>query len=155
MYLRIRNTLPWVVGAAWMYLSWRYLLGAPSWQQLMALRDWGGLDSSFSSLGILTWFAALFAAMILVDRLWCRIALWRVGVDPMKMHWSRLRNRNGNFFCAACHGIFMLPPEDLSDEGWVHCGDCGHAVAPYGEMKPLLRAHAAEQMRRWPFRLWR
>ena len=124
MHLRIRNFLPILVGGLWLFLT-------------------GSLvrrNVSYSEFEGLTWLAAMFATMILVDRLYCAFVRRRSGVDPMKVHWSRLRNRDDAFFCAACQSIFLLPPEDFSDEGWVHCGDCGHAVAPYGEMKPFLPA---------------
>jgi len=125
MYLRIRNFLPILVGGLWLLLTW-WLISA---------------NDRYSGFEFLTWIAAMFATMILVDRLYCGFVRRRAGVDPMKVHWSRLRNRDAAFFCAACQSIFLLPPEDFSDEGWVHCGDCGHAVAPYGEMKPFLPAY--------------
>jgi hypothetical protein len=34
----------------------------------------------------------------------------------------------------------LLPPEGLADEGFVVCGDCGHRIAPYREMKPHFPA---------------
>jgi hypothetical protein len=99
------------------------------------------LPGDLTSFEQLTWFAFLFAAMVVVDRIYVAIVRRRHGVDPMTLHWSKLRNRKGEFFCAACRSIFLLPPEDFSDSGWVRCGDCGHAVAPYGEMKPFLLGH--------------
>jgi hypothetical protein len=114
--LLIRHLLLVLVGGAWLFLS--FLLLSP------ALTDFE----------LLTWLAALFIAMFLVDRAYVARVRRRHGVDPMALHWSRLRNRNGDFFCAACQSAFLLPPEDLSDDGMVHCGDCGHPVAPYGEL---------------------
>lgn len=102
-----------------------------------------------------TWFAALFVAMVVIDRIYVAIVRWRRGVDPMTLHWSELRNRDGDFFCAACRSVFLLPPEDLDEEKMVHCGDCGHAVAPYGEMKPLVRAQGRHNLARMAGRLLR
>jgi hypothetical protein len=153
MYRLIRNLLPFAVGALWLYLIWRVQLGAPTLDALQEARHTGALRERFSSLEVILCLAGLAAAMVAVDKLWCAFVRRRVGIDPMKVHWSRLRNRNGNFICAACQSIFMLPPEDFSDEGWVHCGDCGHAVAPYGEMKPMLAELRARYAGRWAFRL--
>ena len=128
MSLRTRHTLPVLIGAVWLALSFLVL------------------PRSLSDFEMVTWLAALFFTMYLVDRLYVAIVRRRHGVDPMTLHWSRLRNREGDFFCAACQSIFLLPPEDLSDAGWVHCGDCGHAVAPYGEMKPLVHEQGLRQL---------
>lgn len=146
MYLLVRNALPVVVGIAWLFGSWQWV-GRPDGGALMRLKG------HYSDFEIITWFAAMIFAMVLADRLWCRFALWKVGVDPMTLHWSKLRNRSGQFFCAACQSIFMLPPEDFDEAKWVHCGDCGHAVAPYGEMKPHLRAYAERTLSRLAWRL--
>lgn len=92
------------------------------------------------------WLAALFAAMFLFDRLY--VAWWRRrSPDPLTLHWSELRNREGDFVCAACRSIFLLPPPDLDPEKMVTCGHCGHGVAPYGEMQPHL--HAPGQSKMW------
>jgi hypothetical protein len=121
--LATRHALPWLVGIAWLALTFL------------------ALPPGLSDFEHLTWGAALFFTMIVVDRLYVAFVRRRHGVDPMKLHWSQLRNRDGAFFCAACQSVFLLPPEDLSDEGMVHCGDCGHAVARYGEMRPLIHVH--------------
>jgi len=126
MSLRTRHSLPWLVGLVWLALSWL------------------ALPRDLSLFEYLTWVAALFAAMLLVDRLYVAIVRRRHGIDPMKTHWSRLRNRDGTFICAACQSVFLLPPADFNDEAWVHCGDCGHAVAPYGAMKPHLLGHGPD-----------
>jgi hypothetical protein len=151
MYLTIRNTLPWLVAALWLWLSWHLWLGRPD---LADIPDalW---DLRPSEFGIFTWFAAMIAAMLLADRLWCKFTRWRIGVDPMRVHWSRLRNTEGNLFCARCQSIFLLPPEDLSLGGIVHCGDCGHAIATYGEMKPLLEQHGRYRLKQLASRLRR
>ena len=98
------------------------------------------------------WLVALFAAMFLVDRLY--VAWWRRrrAPDPMTLHWSELRNREGDFVCAACRSIFLLPPPDLDPAKMVSCGHCGHVVAPYGEMQPHLHALAEKKMWGMPFR---
>ena len=140
MYRRIRHTLPWLVGACWLGLFWWLVLDRPSFEKAWLMMVSGEMAGRYSSFEFLTGVAAVLFSMYLVDRLWCRFALWRIGVDSMKVHWSRLRTVDGRFICAACHGVFLLPPQDFSEEGWVHCGDCGHAVAPYGEMKPLFRS---------------
>ena len=141
MYLSIRNKLPWLVAALWLWLPWRLALGGPSLSELAGMVAGG--RHSFSEFEVITWFCAMFAAMFVVDRLWCAFVRRRVGVDPMRVHWSRLRNLDGAFFCAACQSISLLPPPDLDEEGMVHCADCGHAVARYGEMKPHLPDQAA------------
>lgn len=143
MSLRTRHRLPALVALLWLVLSWWLILGAPRPAEIpAAMRAAGDL---YSELEIFTWFAAAILLMIGVDRLYVAFVRRRVGVDPMATHWSKLRNRDGAFFCAACRSVFLLPPEDFADEKWVHCGDCGHAVAPYGEMKTLLPAHRARQ----------
>lgn len=116
MLLHIRHLLLVLTGGAWLFLS--FLL----------------LPRSLTNFELLTWLAALFIAMFLVDRAYVARVRRRHGVDPATLHWSRLRNRNGDFFCAACQSVFLLPPEDLSDEGMVYCGDCGHPIATYGEL---------------------
>jgi len=126
--LLLRHLLLVLVGGAWLFLS--FLL----------------LPRSLTNFELLTWLAALFIAMFLVDRAYVAWVRRRHGVDPMTLHWSRLRNRNGEFFCAACQSAFLLPPEDLSDEGMVHCGDCGHPVATYGEMMPLTVEQGQRQL---------
>ena len=135
--LRTRHTLPILIAIAW--LAATFLV----------------LPSGLSDFEQATWLAALFFAMFAVDRLYVAFVRRRHGVDPMALHWSELRNREGDFFCAACQSIFLLPPEDLSDEGLVHCGDCGHAVAPYGEMKPLVREQGQRQLAAMAHRLRR
>ncbi len=120
MLLSIRHTLIALIGIFWLVLSFLVL------------------PRSLSRFEGFTWIAAMFFVMIVVDRFYLAFVRRRHGVDPMTLHWWELRNRNGAFFCAACQSIFLLPPEDFSDEAWVHCGDCGHAVAPYGEMKELI-----------------
>jgi hypothetical protein len=99
------------------------------------------------------WFLMLMAVLFVGDRLVCRYADWRYGVDPLKVHWSRLRNRDGAFLCGACLSPSLLPPEDLADEGFVACGDCGHRIAPYREMKPhfpaLVARFNASVLDRW------
>jgi formate hydrogenlyase subunit 3/multisubunit Na+/H+ antiporter MnhD subunit len=139
MYLRLRNLLPFLVACLWLVLSWWLILGAPPLEGLSAALMLH--DGVHSGLEASTWLAAMILAMILADRLYVGWVRRRAGVDPMKLHWSKLRNRDGAFLCAACQSVFLLPPEDFSDSGWVHCGDCGHAVAPYGEMKLYLPAH--------------
>ena len=85
--------------------------------------------------------------MVLVDRLY--VVWWRRRAPaPRNLHWSELRNRDGNFVCAACRSIHLLPPADLDPEKMVTCGDCGHAVAPYGEMQPHLHALARHNLPR-------
>lgn len=136
MPLYVRNRLPFVVAAAWLAFSWWWILGAPSLGDTVTAMF--RVPERYSTFEMFTWFCAMLLAMVLVDRGWCALMRRWVGVDPMKVHWSWLRNRDGRFFCAACRSIFLLPPEDFSEEGMVHCGDCGHAVATYGEMKPYL-----------------
>lgn len=128
MLLRIRHALIILVGGIWLTLSFLFL------------------PRTLSGFEALTWFAALFAAMVVVDRLYVAFVRRRHGVDPMTLHWSELRNRDGDFFCAACRSIFLLPPEDLDERSLVHCGDCGHAVAPYGEMKPLVHEQGRRKL---------
>ena len=128
MHLTIRNMLPWFVAGFWLAL-WELFIPA------------GFPSKSWSDFELVTWLAAMFALMIVVDRAWVEHTRRRIGVDPMKVHWSKLRNRNGAFFCAACQSIFMLPPEDFDEAKPVRCGDCGHAIATYGEMKPYLLGH--------------
>jgi DNA-directed RNA polymerase subunit RPC12/RpoP len=143
MYLRIRNFLPILVGALWLFLTWWLILGAPPPEEIAATSILP--NNRYAGPGFLTWLAAMFLTMILVDRLYVAFVRRRAGVDPMKVHWSKLRNRDGAFFCAACGSIFLLPPEDFSDDAWVHCGDCGHAIAPYGEMKKFLPRHRSSR----------
>jgi hypothetical protein len=143
MALRFRNLLPFLIGAAWLWMTWRFMLGGPALADMKRMIGAGELARRYAEWEIAGWLLAMLATMIAADRLLCASLDRFFGVDPMKTHWSRLRNRDGAFFCARCRSIFMLPPEDLSDEGWVHCGDCGYAVAPYGEMKPLLLGWAS------------
>ena len=133
--LAFRNRLPRLVGLGWIIGTWYFVLGAPSLREMATEGYWGGVDSRYSELDLLGWLAMMLAAMVVVDRLLCRFADWRWGVDPMKVHFSKLRNRDGTFLCPACLGPFLLPPEDLDERAMVRCGDCGHGVAPYGEMK--------------------
>ena len=135
MGLGFRHFLIVLVGAGWLVASF-FLLP----------RDLTPFEG-------LTWLAAMFAAMLLIDRIYVALVRRRHGVDPMSLHWSELRNREGNFFCAACRSIFLLPPEDLSEAGHVRCGDCGHAVAPYGEMKPFIEEQRDVELRRLGRRL--
>jgi len=136
--LTIRHLLLWLVAGAWLAGTWAFALDSRPLGELFRSAFEGRFLGRWSEFHVVAWVAAMLATMFALDRFYCRFLAWRWGVDPMKMHWSKLRNRRGDFFCAACSSIFMLPPEDLGDEGWVHCGDCGHAVAPYGEMKPFL-----------------
>jgi hypothetical protein len=138
MTLGFRHTLIWIVAALWVAGTCRFVLGARSVQEMTWPSFWDRVRSQVSDGDVLMWFAMLLATMFVADRLLCWYANWRYGIDPMKVHWSRLRNREGDFLCAACLGPFMLPPEDMRDTSFVHCGDCGHAVAPYGEMKPYF-----------------
>lgn len=127
MHLNVRYTLPLLVGAFW-FVLWAILpAGLPSW--------------GWSDFEIITWFSAMFALMIGIDRLWVEHTRREIGVDAMTLHWSELRNVDGDFLCAACQSSFLLPPEDFDEAKPVRCGDCGHAVAPYGEMKPHLLGH--------------
>jgi DNA-directed RNA polymerase subunit RPC12/RpoP len=153
MALKLRHLLVWLVAAAWVAGTWRFALGGPGLRDLGSALTDQSLAGRWSEFHIAGWFAAMLATMFAVDRLYCRFLASRWGVDPMKVHWSRLRNRKGDFFCAACRSIFMLPPEDLSDQGWVRCGDCGHAVSPYGEMKPFLPLRSKEGFARYARRL--
>ena len=135
--LGFRHTLPVLVGIAWLAATFLLLprgLGEFEW---------------------LTWLAALFFAMYVVDCLYVAYARRRYGVDPLSLHWSQRRNRNGDFFCGHCGSIFMLPPEGMSDAGLVYCGDCGAPVALWGEMKPLARAHGRRSLERMARHLWR
>jgi hypothetical protein len=142
MTLAFRHKLPWAIAAAWLWASWYWILGAPSLQEMMYSSFLPGLAGRFSEFEALGWVTLLLVTMLIADRLLCLYADWRWGIDPMKVHWSRIRGRDGRFLCAACLSPFLMPPDDLSDTGWVHCGDCGHAVAPYGEMKPHFNAVA-------------
>ena len=127
MSLRIRHSLPILIGAAWLVMTLFLPSGLTDFEQF-------------------TWLAALFFTMIVVDRIYVAYVRRRHGVDPMKLHWSECRNRDGAFFCPACTSIFLLPPEDFSDEAMVHCGDCGHAIARYGEMKPIIHAEGRKRL---------
>lgn len=137
MSLRFRHFMIWVFAGLWVAGTLRFELGARSVQELTYPRFWERLDG-YSDTQFMMWLAMLLAAMFAGDRLVCRYANWRYGVDPLKVHWSRLRNRDGALLCGACLGPFLMPPEDRSDTSFVRCGDCGHAVAPYGEMKPYF-----------------
>jgi hypothetical protein len=145
MTLRFRHFMIWLVAGLWVFGTCRFVLGARSVQEMTYGSFWDRVRSDVSETDMLMWLAMLLATMFVVDRCVCWYADWRYGIDPMKVHWSRLRNRDGAFFCAACLGPFMLPPEDGRDESFVHCGDCGHPVAPYGEMKPYF----PEQVAAW------
>ena len=129
MTLRIRHSLPWLIGLVW--LAATFLV----------------LPPGLSGFEQVTWLAALFFTMFVVDRIYVAYARWRYGVDPMGLHWSQRRNRDGAFLCPACRSNFLLPPEDFSAAGMVHCGDCGHAIAPYGEMKPLAHAQGHRRVK--------
>ena len=142
-----RYKLPWLIAACWLWGSWYWILGAPSLQKMLYFGFGEEVAARVSEFQAVGWATMLLVTMLVADRLFCRFADWRWGVDPMAVHWSKLRNRDGRFLCAACLSPFMLPPEDLSDEGWVHCGDCGHAVAPYGEMKRHVDPEA--ELARW------
>ncbi|HEY0149084.1 MAG TPA: hypothetical protein VGB70_08760 [Allosphingosinicella sp.] len=138
MTLAFRHKLPWLIAAAWLWGSWEWVLGAPSLREMLYTGYLYSLSERFSEFEAIGWFALLIVTMLLADRLLCLYADWRWGIDPLKVHWSRLRGRDGGVLCAACLSPFMMPPGDLHDESYVHCGDCGHAVAPYGEMKRTL-----------------
>jgi hypothetical protein len=99
----------------------------------------GELRDRWTELQIGHWFVAMLATMFVVDRLYCAWTRWRVGVDPMKVHWTRLLNRDGAYICAHCLSPFLLPPEDLDEDKMVSCGDCGEGKARYGDMKPHLK----------------
>ena len=131
----IRDKLPWLVAAAWFGGTWKFELGAPSPKEMLGGPFWTRIGSDYSELDALGWLAMLLAAMFVADRLLCWYGAWRWGVDPAKVHWSRLRNRDGGFLCANCLSPFLLPPEDGSDDAFVRCGDCGHCVAPYRDLK--------------------
>ena len=137
MSLRTRHTLPILLAIAW--LAATFLL----------------LPPGLSDFEQVTWLAAFFFTMFVVDRAYIAYARRRYGVDPMKLHWSERRNRDGFLFCPACTSIFLLPPEDFSDQGMVHCGDCGHAIAPYGEMKPLIHAQGRKRLQEITETVWR
>ena len=129
-----RRLLPWLVALLWLLGTWKFVL---RWPGLTETLRWGLPEMPrFSELAIAGWFLAMMATMVAADRLLCW--LWRRRIDPMKVHWSRLRNVDGRFFCAACRSVFLMPPADRRDEDFVCCGDCGHRVAPYGEMKPYF-----------------
>ena len=127
MSLRVRHSLPILIGITWLVMTLFLPSGLTDFEQF-------------------TWLAAFFFTMIVVDRIYVAYVRRRYGVDPMKLHWSERRNRDGAFFCPACSSIFLLPPEDFSDQGMVHCGDCGHAIARYGEMKPIIHAPWRERL---------
>lgn len=136
MSLRTRHTLPFLIAIVWLAATLLLPPGLSDFEQA-------------------TWLAAFFFTMFVVDRIYVAYARRRYGVDPMKLHWSERRNRDGAFFCPACTSIFLLPPEDFSEAGMVHCGDCGHAIAPYGEMKPLVQAQGRHRLQWMARRLWR
>lgn len=152
MPLRLRNILPWLVAAAWIWGTWYFALSAPPVRDLLARDVVWTIGKRYPPWALVGWLATMMALMLIADRLFCRFASRWWGIDPRKVHWSRLRNRDGLFLCPECGSPFLLPPEDLADEGLVHCGDCGHAVAPYGEMKPyfpeILEAYQAAFARR-------
>lgn len=102
----------------------------------------GELDGRFPEWSVAAWFLGLAAAMLLADWMYCAFRRWRRG-DPRRIHWSRLRNADGDFICAHCLSPFMLPPEDLDEAKMVRCGDCGAEKARYGEMKPFLDPEGA------------
>lgn len=136
--LSSRHKLPWAIAAVWLWGSWYWILDAPSLQRILTTGFIYDQAERFSEFEAVAWFVLLLATMWAADWLLCRYADWRWGVDPMTLHWSLVRNREGNFVCAACLSPFMLPPGDLDEANWVHCGDCGHPVARYGDMKPYL-----------------
>ncbi len=107
-----RFKLPWLIAALWLWGSWYWILGAPSLQEMLYTSFLPSLEGRFSEFEAVGWVTLLLVTMLVADRLFCRFADWRWGTDPMKLHWSRLRNRDGAFICAACLGPFMLPPED-------------------------------------------
>ncbi|HEX8379904.1 MAG TPA: hypothetical protein VF619_05070 [Allosphingosinicella sp.] len=148
----VRDKLPWLVAAAWFAGTWKFEFGSPSLQEMLRGRFWAKIGT-YSELDALAWLAMLFGAMFVADRLLCWYGVWRWGVDPAKVHWSRLRNREGRFLCANCLGSFLLPPEDRSDDAFVRCGDCGHAVAPYRELKAHSPAIVRDAIASWARRL--
>lgn len=150
---RIRDKLPWLVAAAWIAGTWKFELGAPSVTEMLDGPFWAKVGADYSEFDALGWLAMLLAAMFVADRLLCRLGTWLWGVDPLKVHWSSLRNRDGRFLCANCLSPFLLPPEDRSDEGMVRCGDCGHAVAPYRELKRHSPGIVRDAMASWARRL--
>jgi hypothetical protein len=143
MSLGFRHFMIWVYAGLWIVGTCRFELGVRSVQELTDGRFWDRLRADYSDAQVLMWWAMMMAVMLVGDRLLCRYANWRHGVDPLKVHWSRLRNREGDFLCGACLSPFMVAPEDGRAEAFVHCGDCGHAVARYGEM----RLHSPERIR--------
>ncbi|HEX9965635.1 MAG TPA: hypothetical protein VGB04_11705 [Allosphingosinicella sp.] len=149
----LRDKLPWLVAAAWIGGTWKLELGAPSLKEMLAGPFWARFASDYSELDAVGWLAMLLAAMFVADRLLFWYGTWRWGVDPMKVHWSRLRNREGKFLCAACLSPFLLPPTDYDDEGVVRCGDCGHEIAPYREFKAYAPGIVRRAVGSWTRRL--
>jgi hypothetical protein len=133
----VRPTLPWLVAVVWLWLTWFYFLDAPELRDVPeAVRD-ARDQNRWNELGIAAWFVGLFPTMLLVDQL--RSRWWRRQRGGLAhIHWTRLRNSNGDFICAGCESIFMVAPANLQDGEMVTCGDCGLAKAPYGEMKLYL-----------------
>ena len=143
MSLSTRHRLPWLVAVLWIAITSKVAFPRDTLPSLGRALVSGELRDGWTEGQLLHWFVAMMACMYAVDRLYCTWQRWRVGVDPMKVHWSRLRNRDGAFFCANCLSIFLLPPPDFDEDKKVSCGDCGYAVASYREMKPYLHPAGA------------
>ncbi|MES2271952.1 MAG: hypothetical protein V4533_13800 [Pseudomonadota bacterium] len=111
--------------------TWFFMLGSPDVERLISYVQ-------SSKWAVINWFAMMMVVMVVSDRVFCRYADRRWGIDPMKVHWSTLKNRDGFHLCPACLSPFLLPPEDFNEQANVECGDCGHAIATYGEMKPVF-----------------
>jgi hypothetical protein len=136
--LTTRHLLPWGVAVAWVLGTLAFAFPKETMLVFSGSAEAGDLFDRSSEWEVLNWFASMLAVMVVVDRLYCRWLVGRVGVDPMEVHWTELRNRNGDFMCAHCLSVFMLPPPDLDEEKMVTCGDCGAGKARYGDMKPHL-----------------
>jgi hypothetical protein len=141
--------LPVLVTIAWLIGTWQLGFGG---HDIGDMLQWGlplEYRARITEVALVAWFVGLLATMVVADLVYGRFFVPRI--DRSKVHWSRLRNGDGQFICAACESIFLLPPEPLSDEGWATCGDCGHKVAPFGEMKPYIleiRARLLSRLRR-------
>lgn len=134
MLLRVRRLLPKIVGAAWLFVSWRWLLGAPD-----------NLDSFFRSLAAppvrlsewdaLGWIGLLFLTMLVVDRIFLFVAARIWGIDPYSVPWWQLRTEDGRLLCARCRGTFFLPPPSMAPDESVTCERCGRPVATLAEFR--------------------